>query len=602
MEKIELSEEARTYLELHRSLTVGDWSASCWGKRFKINNHGIKLIAKEDEDLERIIFDVEKKTVSVSIKNPTLPEKAPRIVDLSEATEFFEELRKEIEKLLTIKGTFRSVTPNDDRTVFEIVTYVKSEIKDGMNIIPEGTKVVNNIAYKISNSIANIIIPNSVTEIGNGAFWHCTGLTNIVIPDSVTKIGDGAFDGCTGLTNIAIPNSVTEIGKAAFRGCTSLASVVIPDSVTKIDDAVFDGCTGLSSVVIPNSVTEIGMVAFRYCTSLINIIIPNSVTKIKCLAFYNCMSLTSIVIPDSVTEIGSDVFHGCIRLNSIKVSQENKKYDSRDNCNAIIETETNKLIVGCDTTVIPNTVTQIGNSAFWNCTNLTNIVIPESVTEIGIFAFSYCSGLTNIKVSEDNQKFDSRDNCNAIIETETNKLIAGCATSVIPNSVTKIEHYAFEGCTGLNSIVIPDSVTTIEEGAFKDCINLKTIVIPNSVSKIRSYSFDGCTNLTSIVIPDTITEIEGTAFRGCTGLTSIVIPKSVKKIGEDAFFGCNSLDSIYCYVEDPKQIKIERGTELCGHQATLYIPATKGVVAAYKRKTVWKKFAAIKPMEEKPKK
>ena len=314
------------------------------------------------------------------------------------------------------------------------------------------------------------------------------------------------------------------------------------------------------------------------------------------------MSLTSIVIPDSVTEIGSDVFHGCIRLNSIKVSQENKKYDSRDNCNAIIETETNKLIVGCDTTVIPNTVTQIGNSAFWNCTNLTNIVIPESVTEIGIFAFSYCSGLTNIKVSEDNQKFDSRDNCNAIIETETNKLIAGCATSVIPNSVTKIEHYAFEGCTGLNSIVIPDSVTTIEEGAFKDCINLKTIVIPNSVSKIRSYSFDGCTNLTSIVIPDTITEIEGTAFRGCTGLTSIVIPKSVKKIGEDAFFGCNSLDSIYCYVEDPKQIKIERGTELCGHQATLYVPATKGVVAAYKRKTVWKKFAAIKPMEEKPKK
>ena len=117
MEKIELSEEARTYLELHRSLTVGDWSASCWGKTFIVNNHGIKLIAKEDEDLERIIFDVEKKTVSVSVKNPTLPEKAPRIVDLSEATEFFEELRKDIEKLLTIKGTFRSVTPNDDRTV-----------------------------------------------------------------------------------------------------------------------------------------------------------------------------------------------------------------------------------------------------------------------------------------------------------------------------------------------------------------------------------------------------------------------------------------------------------------------------------------------------
>ena len=120
MENIELSEEARNYLELHKSLTIGDWSANCWGKRFKVNNHGIKLIAREDEDLEKIVFDVEKKTVSVSVKNPTLSEKVPRVVNLSEATEFFEELRKNIEMILKIKGTFESVTPNDDRTVFEV--------------------------------------------------------------------------------------------------------------------------------------------------------------------------------------------------------------------------------------------------------------------------------------------------------------------------------------------------------------------------------------------------------------------------------------------------------------------------------------------------
>ena len=120
MEKIELSDEARNYLELHKSLTIGDWSASCWGKRFKVNNCGIKLIAKEDEDLHKIIFDVGKKTVSVEVKNPTLPMNFPRIVDLSNATEFFEELRKNIEKILITKGTFKSVTPNDDRTVFEV--------------------------------------------------------------------------------------------------------------------------------------------------------------------------------------------------------------------------------------------------------------------------------------------------------------------------------------------------------------------------------------------------------------------------------------------------------------------------------------------------
>ena len=121
MEKIELSEEARKYLESHKPLIIGDWSATCWGKTFKVNNNGIKLVARDDEDLEKIIFDVEKKTVSVSVKNPTLSEKAPRIVNLSNATEFFEELRKNIETILTTKdGEFKSVTPNADRTVFEV--------------------------------------------------------------------------------------------------------------------------------------------------------------------------------------------------------------------------------------------------------------------------------------------------------------------------------------------------------------------------------------------------------------------------------------------------------------------------------------------------
>lgn len=121
MGKIELSEESRKYLELHKPLIIGDWSATCWGKRFKVNNMGIKLIAREDEDLERIMFDVEKKTVSVTVKNPKLAENAPRFVDLSDASEFFEELRKNIEMILTTKdGEFKSVIPNIDRTVFEV--------------------------------------------------------------------------------------------------------------------------------------------------------------------------------------------------------------------------------------------------------------------------------------------------------------------------------------------------------------------------------------------------------------------------------------------------------------------------------------------------
>jgi hypothetical protein len=323
-----------------------------------------------------------------------------------------------------------------------------------------------------------------------------------------------------------------------------------------------------------------------------------------------------------VTEIGDYAFEGCTGLTSICVSEGNKKYDSRDNCNAIIETETNKLLWGCATTVIPDSVTEIGDYAFRGCTGLTSIVIPNSVMEIGDKAFSGCTSLTSICVSEGNKYYDSRDNCNAIIETETNRLLWGCATSVIPDSVKEIEVYAFSGCTGLTSIVIPDSVTEIGGGAFSGCTGLTNIVIPDSVTEIEGQTFEGCIGLTSITIPDSVTEIEGWAFKGCTGLTNIVIPDSVTEIGNGAFrdctgltevgipnsvteigdsvfLGCINLKSIYCHVEDPNQINIERGVEYGGHQATLYVPAGKGVVAAYKKKAAWKKFAAIKPMEEK---
>ena len=286
---------------------------------------------------------------------------------------------------------------------------------------------------------------------------------------------------------------------------------------------------------------------------------------------------------------------------------------------------------------------QIGKTAFKGCTGLTSIVIPKSVMEIGTSfqvipdrlagsiydshylpwsTFMGCTELKSITVSDGNKKYDSRDNCNAIIETATNKLIKGCASTIIPDSVTEIERYAFNGCTGLTSITIPDSVTEIGDGAFRDCTGLTSIVMGNSVTIIGGQAFDDCTGLTSINIPDSVTKIKNGAFEGCTGLTSMVlgnsveeigdsafrdcsgltiidIPESVTKIGDSAFRGCTHLEAIYCHVEDPNQIEIERGVELGGEQATLYVPAGKGVVAAYKKKAVWKKFDAIKPMEEK---
>ena len=173
-----------------------------------------------------------------------------------------------------------------------------------------------------------------------------------------------------------------------------IPSIIDGMAVKYIGGSAFSGCESLTSITIPDSVTSIGDYAFKHCSSLTSITIPGSVEFIGREAFFYCTSLTSITIPDSVTSIGQFAFHGCTSLTSIVVDKNNEVYDSRDNCNAIIEKEFSTLIFGCSTTIIPNSVGDIGDNAFNNCTSLTSITIPDSVTSIGENAFGYCKSLT----------------------------------------------------------------------------------------------------------------------------------------------------------------------------------------------------------------
>ena len=333
---------------------------------------------------------------------------------------------------------------------------------NGTYSIRKGTKIICDWAFGWSKfigcrSLTSLIIPDSVTNIGDYAFSGCRSLTDIVIPDSVTNIGDYAFWNCGSLTNIVIPNSVTSIGDNAFEYCFSLSNLIIPDGVTSIGDGAFVGCTSLSSVVIPDSVSCIGNNAFGCCESLTDIVIPNSVTSIGESAFYECSSLTEVVIPDSVTSIGDKVFFCCRSLTDIVIPESvvNLKgnpfcrWDGELKClspyfiydnKVLFDKDKSKIIAFRDknTTsyVIPDSVSCIGDRAFYRCSSLSSVVIPDSVTSIGKCAFRGCTSLTDI---------------------------------VIPDCVTSIEDGAFSGCESMTNLVIPDGITSIGDSAFYEC-------------------------------------------------------------------------------------------------------------------------------------
>lgn len=329
------------------------------------------------------------------------------------------------------------------------------------------------------------------------------------------------------------------------------------------------------------SVTSIASYAFRDCTKLTSINIPNSVTSIGGDAFMGCTGLTSITIPIGVKGIGDSAFSRCTNLTSIEVAEGNPIFDSRENCNAIIQTAKNTLILGCQNSTIPNSVTTIGHYAFGWCTGLTSITIPNSVTNIEYTAFLGCSSLSSVIIGD-------------YVENIGNRAFEKCSslTSVIiPNSVTSIGEEAFRECDNLSSIIIGNSVKNIERLTFLLCTNLSSVTIGNSVESIKYGAFMRCTNLTSVNIPNSVTTIASEAFEECSSLSSIVLGNSVSSIEDQAFRLCSSLTNFYSYAEQVPQCHWSSFSGSNLKHATLHVPAAS--LETYRNAVSWNNFGSI---------
>ena len=432
-------------------------------------------------------------------------------------------------------------------------------------VIPDSVTTLGMNAFRGCASITELMIPNTVTSIGNYAFYECTKLKSIDLPDQLTTISYATFEGCKSL-KISLPSSLTTIEGSAFSRCSGLTSVVIPEGVTSIGNQSFAHCNFLTRVYLPASLKTIGSGAFYEDEYVWHFFFAGSEEQWKEVEIegtnhpfsktpvhYN--SSSKDVVTDNTTTCTTKASHRCkicdARLYVLSyqgshsfengkcsvcgVPEEGLTYhityqgmaiDRIRNPGARLEIPSElegipvcilsagvlRDSIALEEVVIPDSVEEIGSSAFHGCSNLKSVSLSSGLKRLVYSAFAYCTSLKSI---------------------------------TIPEGVKSIGGSTFLGCTALESVSLPDKLSEIGNYAFDKCVNLASITIPDGVTSIGSHAFRNCSKLSDVKMPENLTQIRYEAFLNCKGLSEIYIPKSVTKIEDDAFENCDNLDTIH---------------------------------------------------------
>lgn len=387
------------------------------------------------------------------------------------------------EGLLTISGTGEMDDYSAPSSGTDAPPWIVNKEKINKVIISSGITRIGNWSFPNCSNMDTMEISDGITSIGEGSFYYCSGLSYLLFPESVRNFGDYVCEGCGGLTWVYLPEGITTIEKGTFFNCSKLPTVIIPESVTAIKDYAFQKCSGLTKMELPESIESIGAGSFYGCSELTEINLPNGITSIGNGAFNGCSKLTGIELPDSITSIEPYTFCECNSLTSV---------------------------------IIPSSVTTVG---FWSFSShhLSRIVVPASVVNIEEFAFLGYGMKTAGPIGGD---YDFQFGWTETIP-ENAFSYSPVKSIYLPDSITTIGKYAFQGITWMESIELPASVTSIGWSAFRSCDRLKNIVIPKNVTRIEQSTFACCSELTDIVIPKTVTAIDRDAFFWCHNLSDV---------------------------------------------------------------------------------